>query len=76
MDEKLSEDECLEFGPECDGDVEYRMALSASGESFPRCDHHWDKRLDTEQGIRERYPEHRPSDFDESYAGERWDNDY
>jgi hypothetical protein len=60
---------------DCDGGVEYRMALSATGRAFPRCDKHWADRLDVQQGINERYPDSPfpPSDFDPSYAGESWD---
>jgi hypothetical protein len=60
----------------CAGPVEYRMALSGTGKSFPRCEHHWHKRLEVQEGINRRYPEHQPSDFDPSYAGESWDEDY
>lgn len=74
--EDLTFADCIN-GPEgCEGSVEYRMPLSGTGKSFPRCDKHWGERLDTEQGIRERYPEHAPADFDPSYAGEHWDEDY
>jgi hypothetical protein len=71
--------ECLDdVGDEtCEGDVEYRMPLSASGKPFPRCDKHWAERLETQQGINERYPHNQPSDFDPSYAGESWgEEDY
>lgn len=60
---------------ECEGEVEYRMALSGSGRSFPRCGKHWQDRLDLEQGLRERYPEVQPSNFDPAYAGESWYED-
>ena len=72
----LSTDDCLNHSTECDGNVEYRMPLSGTGKSFPRCDFHWDQRLDQEQVNRERYPEHAPADFDPYYAGESWDDDY
>lgn len=67
--------ECLNRGPDCAGDVELRMPLSGTGRAFARCDKHWDDRLDLEQGLRERYPEHPPSDFDPAYAGEVWYED-
>ncbi len=60
----------------CEGEVEYRYALSATGRSFPRCDAHWSARLDEQERINQRYPQHAPSDFDPSYAGESWDEDY
>ncbi len=70
--------ECLEDHGEntCRGPVEYRMPLSESGKSFPRCDLHWDKRLDEQERINETYPTFAPSDFDPGYAGETWDEDY
>jgi hypothetical protein len=60
----------------CSGLVEYRFALSATGRSFPRCDAHWGKRLDEQEEINRKYPSLQPSDFDPSYAGERWDDEY
>lgn len=66
-------------GAKCTGAVEYRMPLSGTGRSFPRCDGHWSKRLDKQEEITRRYaPESDvpPSDFDPSYAGECWNEDY
>lgn len=60
---------------ECQGAVEYRTPLSGTGRSFPRCTRHWEDRLELEQGLRERYPEQRPADFDPMAAGERWEED-
>lgn len=60
----------------CKGPVEYRFALSATGRSFPRCDAHWEKRLDEEEETRQRYPVMQPSNFDPMDAGERWDDEY
>ena len=68
---------CLnEHDGACDGAVEYRMALSGTGRSFPRCEKHWEERLDIQDGINQRYPVNAPSDFDPSYAGEHWDEEY
>lgn len=57
----------------CSGAVEFRMPLSGTGRSFPRCDGHWEARLETQATINQRYggvcP---PSDFDPAYAGESW----
>ncbi|MHD0294534.1 hypothetical protein [Rhodococcus qingshengii] len=61
---------------DCRGVVEYRTALSVTGKSFPRCDKHWEERLVRDEEIRARYPEQAPPDFDPTYAGERWDEDY
>jgi hypothetical protein len=66
---------CLDQAPDCKGAVEYRMALSGTGQSFPRCAKHWSDRLDVQAGINRRYPTHAPSDFDPYYAGESWDED-
>lgn len=45
--------ECLEdYGNgECSGDVEFRMALSPTGKSYPRCDGHWVKRMREQERI-------------------------
>lgn len=71
------DDKCIDdHDGDCKGDTEYRMALSGTGISYPRCDHHWGLRLDLEDQLRDRYPVHAPSDFDPYYAGECWDEDY
>ena len=73
----LGAGECLNYAPDvCIGPVEYRMPLSGTGKSFPRCDFHWGERLDQEDQTRMRYPTHAPADFDPTYAGESWDDDY
>jgi len=60
----------------CKGPVEYRMALSGSGRSFPRCEEHWGRRLHLQDEINAKYGgDIPPADFDPSYAGERWDED-
>lgn len=71
--------ECLDdYGDgTCAGAVEYRMALSATGRSFPRCEKHWGDRVEKQEGIQRRYGgAAAPRDFDPAYAGERWDEDY
>ena len=68
--------ECLNSNSDCEGAVEYRYPLSGSMKSYPRCDHHWAERLKLQEQINRRYPASQPSDFDPSYAGERWDDDY
>lgn len=72
--------ECLDsagYGPnECAGPVEYRMPLSGTGRSFPRCEAHWQQRLEREEQIRQRYPEHPPADWSPLDAGESWEEDY
>lgn len=61
---------------DCLGVTEYRESLSGTGTPIPRCDHHWAERLDEQDLINERYPTFAPSDFDPTYAGERWEEDY
>ncbi|MGH4008673.1 MAG: hypothetical protein ACRDTH_11065 [Pseudonocardiaceae bacterium] len=62
----------------CCGAVAYRTPLSGTGESFPRCDKHWEIRLGTEQRLRQDYPDspNPPDWFDPLGAGEHWDSDY
>jgi hypothetical protein len=70
--------ECLDgySADDCEGAVEYRMALSGSGQSYPRCEKHWWERLDVQERINRDYPDSpfAPSWFDPSYAGESWDD--
>jgi hypothetical protein len=66
---------CLEEGPDCSGDVAYRMSLSGTGRPIPRCDEHWQKRLVKQTEINRRYPRHAPSDWSPLDAGERWEED-
>lgn len=61
---------CLQSGPDCRGPVEYRMALSDTGRAFPRCEHHWELRLDEQQRIQQQYPHTAPRGFDPLDAGE------
>ena len=73
--------DCIDAGQSpCTGETFERYALSGSGLTYPRCDGHYDTYVERTQPrleeIRKRYPMHAPSDFDESYAGERWDEDY
>jgi hypothetical protein len=75
--QELTHADCLE-GPEgCQGDVEHRMPLSGTGRAFPRCDKHWELRLDTQERINRDYPDSpiAPAWFDPAAAGERWDDD-
>lgn len=71
--------QCLEDHGEgtCRGPVEYRY--TGRGKSFPRCDVHWEKRLELEDRINRDYNPFGvapPEGFDPAYAGERWDDDY
>ncbi len=70
--------ECIDRGRgDCSTKIEYRHALSGTGVSFPRCDNHWEVRLHEQEKINDRYPDSpiAPSDFDPTYAGERWDDE-
>ena len=67
---------CLEAGPECAGPVELREALSGTGVPFPRCDRHWDRRLDFQAELDRRYPSTPPADWSPLDAGESWYEDY
>jgi hypothetical protein len=42
---------CIADGPDCTGDVEYWDALSGPGVAHPRCDKHWQDRLDLEDDL-------------------------
>lgn len=78
-DAPLTYDDCINGGEGgCSGLVEYRMPLSGTGKSFPRCDHHWAIRLKTQDRLRRDYPDSPipPSWFDPAAAGETWDDDY
>jgi len=76
----LEEPKCLDrHNGECTGEVEYRPPLSSTERRFPRCDGHWEKRLEKQREIDERYAPNSdvpPLGFDPTYAGERWDEDY
>jgi len=68
---------CLDdHDDDCRGTVEYRMSLSATGRSFPRCAGHWSRRLDQDEETRRRYPALAPSDWSPADCGESWDDDY
>lgn len=64
---------CLDGPDGCDGDVTYRMPLTATGQAFPRCDYHWNLRLDLQEETNRKYPANQPADFDPGFAGENWD---
>jgi hypothetical protein len=75
--------ECLENGDDCQGDVEFRYPLSGTGQSFPRCDFHWQKRLFIQEEIDRKYSPNSdvaPSWFNDigggmNEYGERWDDE-
>jgi hypothetical protein len=60
----------------CRGKVEYRLSPDRSDfKSFPRCEAHFDERLASAERTLELMSDTRPAWFDESYAGERWEED-
>lgn len=67
--------QCLNEGGStpCRGPVENR--LRDDGKSFPRCEGHWEKRQQTEQDLRRRFPISAPRDFSPDDAGESWDGE-
>lgn len=74
IEKSIPVEECLEYGSECRGEVDYRSF--GYGSTTIRCDYHWDKRIEIEDGIRERYPDNPPSDWSPMDAGESWYEDY
>lgn len=59
----------------CKGTIEYRPSLTGTGTAIPRCAHHWNKRLDLEDDLNQRYPINPPRDFSYLDAGEYWGPD-
>lgn len=60
----------------CKGPVELRLRPS-DYKSFPRCDAHAEAWYAEQERIQRTYGGvSAPADFDPSYAGERWDEDY
>lgn len=56
--ENLTPADCLDADAMftgCAGDVEYRLAMSATGISYPRCDAHFEARWETQQRLARDY---------------------
>lgn len=72
----LEASECVNYGPDCKGAVDYFDPAGRS-RGVPRCGHHVDERIDRYENSSERYAFSAvvPDWFDESYAGERWDSE-
>lgn len=68
--------ECLDGPGGCRGLVEFRAPLSGTGRSFPRCEKHWEQRLEAQERINRDYPDSPspPGWFDPANAGETWDD--
>jgi hypothetical protein len=77
MAEEIAEPlECIDGPQDCQGAVEWRTTPDRTdGKSFMRCEGHFDKRMQSVERTLELTSRSRPSWFDESYAGERWDED-
>jgi hypothetical protein len=62
--------------PDCAGPIELRTTPDRTdGKHFARCEHHFDVRMESVARTLELTSPARPAWFDESYAGERWDED-
>jgi hypothetical protein len=72
----LDADECLNYGPDCRGPVDYHW--TGGTRSWPRCEYHQDKRMASREGSVERYANSDvvPDWFDPMDAGEHWNDDY
>ncbi len=72
--------ECLDDHGEtpCAGPVQLHSVDPGRSGAFPRCDAHWERRLDRLENSIERYADSDvpPAWFDPTAAGERWDDDY
>jgi len=67
---------CLQEGPDCKGAVEFHLNPDRDDfKSFPRCEFHQAKRLESAQKTMELLSDVPPSWFDPTYAGERWNED-
>ncbi len=69
--------QCLDGPDGCAGEVRWREGLSRTGRNFPRCNRHWESRLDLQARLDRDYPDSPvpPAWFDPTAAGERWDDD-
>ena len=76
MSEHDDDIECLEANEDCEGPVEW-CTVGSSLKAWPRCDYHFQRRLDRYEDSMERYADSdvEPDWFDPTYAGERWDDD-
>lgn len=70
--------ECLDRRKgDCQGEVKYHLSLAGTGTPIPRCEHHWELRLQQHEQHLEIYPDSPipPAWFDPEAAGERWEED-
>jgi len=78
MSGQLTHEDCLDYRPdrpgECRGQVEFRLAPDRDDfKAFPRCDAHWERRLDSATSTMELLSDLPAPWFDPAYAGEQWD---
>ena len=66
---------CMNEDEQCAGPILLREALSPTGVRHPRCEAHWEQRLEVEAGIAERYPVRAPQGWSPLDAGEVWEED-
>ena len=77
MNATMEASQCLEYGPDCSGPVEFH-SVGSSLKAWPRCEHHAEKRWERYENSMEQYADSdvAPSWFDPGDAGERWSDDY
>lgn len=70
---------CIDGPKGCEGEVFEEPSMSGATTS-ERCRKHraeYEERVGPKvREIERRYPKHAPADFDPTYAGERWEEDY
>lgn len=76
----MDHSDCLDGPSGCEGEIFERPTMSGSGDTYPRCDKHYEAYVErltpVMDDIRRRYPEQAPADFDPFYSGEQWNEDY
>lgn len=75
----MEETRCLDDRGDgsCQGPVEWHSTDPGLRPAFPRCDRHWELRLDRREHSMEKYADSdaAPGWFDLLFAGERWDEE-
>ncbi len=74
---ELSDLVCQEHRQGCNGPVEMRLHSFNDWKSFPRCEFHWEQRLEEQERINRLYAPNSdvpPIGFDPAAAGEVWDD--
>lgn len=72
----LTKVDCIEWtdGPACYGSVEYHSIDPGRHRAYPRCEAHWEQRLERRENSIEKYEECDvpPGWFEPTYCGEEW----